>query len=198
VHGWAQHVSLRWRLIFHSGDTQRVSYVTASARDVTQQNRLSRAPACSIVTDPLIEDRSINRIFDSSTWRRIDAQRQWHATKPLNVLSSQLTHANSLIFARGLTHNYYDEIWQFIRRPMTEWLVDLVQLEWSWVNGHTGLLLQWVSRSFSDVPCNNRIIKAVYNCLYTVSQKMCKIVFVRTSSNFHQFWQFLAESWKRG
>jgi len=33
---------------------------------------------------------------------------------------------------------------------------------------------------------------------YTVSQKMCKIVFVRTSSNFHHFWQFLAERWQRG
>ena len=33
---------------------------------------------------------------------------------------------------------------------------------------------------------------------YTVSQKTVKIVFVRTSSNFHQLWQFLAQRWQRG
>jgi len=136
--------------------------------DVTRQNQLSRAPACSIVTDPLIEDRSINRIFDSSTWRRIEAQRQWHAAEPLNVLSSQLTHANSLIFARGLTHNYYDEIWQFIRRPMTQWLVDLVQLEWSWVSGHTCLCYrpsEWVDLS-AMYHATTESLKLVYNIAY--------------------------------
>jgi len=29
-------------------------------------------------------------------------------------------------------------------------------------------------------------------------KKLCKIIFVRTCSNFHQFWQFLAEIWQRG
>jgi len=27
---------------------------------------------------------------------------------------------------------------------------------------------------------------------YTMSKKNCKIVFVRTSSNFHDLWQFMA------
>jgi len=32
--------------------------------------------------------------------------------------------------------------------------------------------------------------------VYTVSQKTSKIIFVITTSNFHQIWQFLADWWQ--
>jgi len=32
--------------------------------------------------------------------------------------------------------------------------------------------------------------------LYTMSQKTSKIIFVITTSNFHQIWQFLVQSWQ--
>ena len=38
-----------------------------------------------------------------------------------------------------------------------------------------------------------QILRVITPCL----NKMCKIVFARTSSNFHQFWSFFAAKWQR-
>jgi len=36
----------------------------------------------------------------------------------------------------------------------------------------------------------------VSDILYTVSQKSKEIIFVITTSNFHQIWEFLAQRWQ--
>ena len=45
----------------------------------------------------------------------------------------------------------------------------------------------WQSQCFSEV-----FISWQQDLMYTVSQKNCKIIFVRTFSNFNQLWKFLA------
>jgi len=37
---------------------------------------------------------------------------------------------------------------------------------------------------------------SIYSTKYTVSQKTSKIIFVITTSNFHQIWQLLAQRWQ--
>jgi len=46
-------------------------------------------------------------------------------------------------------------------------------------------------------PCG-RIIFIADDYNYTVSKKLCKIVFVRTSSNFHQLDNFWQKDGKKG